>query len=220
MINKLWSYSTKEPIQRVGVVVFFIGLLSMFSWILMRGVDPLDVIDSYYQPDSRDSFFFHLYLYLIPIGLLMSWGYSLLLKIKEWIIKGNAEKKPHSNSKKNLHFKTTLAAFQFAVPLYSVNFSLNIMNVGIIQNKTLLEDGSYHFLVQIANMHGTVLVSGFNDKYSDDINLGNLVYWKMTELVEDATEVDIPAVGAIVATLYPEFNPNTSQWKVRKNLTE
>lgn len=86
MINKLWNYGTKKPAQRIGVIILVVGLLSLFSWMIKEGVSPEDLFDSYRQPRSRDSFFFHLYFYLIPIGLLMSWGYSIILLIRNWIV--------------------------------------------------------------------------------------------------------------------------------------
>lgn len=228
MINKIWSYGTKHPTQRVGVIILAIGIVSAILWMFENDVTLEVFFVSYYFPRSSDLFIYHLYLFFIPIGLLMSWGYGFLLKIKYWVVNGKFKDKakpkkvsrPHTPPKKNLHFKTTLAAFQFAVPMYLTKFSVNDLNFGIIQDKSELQDGSYHFLVQLADMRTTMIVSGFNDKYADDINVGNLVYWKMTELIDDANPVEIPAVGFVAATLYPEFNPNNKSWKIKKDLTK
>ena len=81
MFKKIWSYSTATPIQRCGVILLAIGILSFVSWVIKKDLYFEDIFDPYYMPEYRDSFVFHAYKYLIPAGLLMSCGYSFLLLI-------------------------------------------------------------------------------------------------------------------------------------------
>lgn len=86
MIRKIWSYGTSTPVQRIGVIILAIGLVSLFSWMFKEGLDFEDIFNEYYFPEDRDSIFFHLYFYFIPLGLILSWGYQLLVIIKRWVI--------------------------------------------------------------------------------------------------------------------------------------
>lgn len=231
-MKKIWAYGTSTPIQRVGVIILAIGLLSLLSWIYKNDMAFEDIFDSYYFPESRDSFFFHLYFYFIPVGLLMSWGYSLLVKIKSWIING-AEKKqpnkvqnanatprqPNKPKLKNLHFKNNLAAFKYASENYKAVMTPNQISLGIIQDEFQLKDGSNCFLVQLADIGKTTLVSGFNDNFSNQLSKGNLIYWGFVEQVEDKDFPHISAIGHVLATLSPELDPNNGKWVVKKDLT-
>lgn len=84
----LWEYGTSAPLQRFGFIILSLGFLSFFSWIFKREMNIDDIFNTYYFPDERDFIFFHLYLYFIPFGLLMTWGYKLLLYVKQWIFNG------------------------------------------------------------------------------------------------------------------------------------
>ena len=227
-LKKIWGYGTKTPFQRVGVLILTLGLVSALSWFMESDMYYMDVIDPYYFPDYRDSYFYHLYLYLVPIGLLMSWGYDLLQKIKSWVATGATPLKTkstlaptHSTSKqelKNLHFKDNLSAFQYAVSITSASFLPGQMSLGLIQESGQTKDGNTYFLVQLANSKNTTLVYGYNDKYTNSITRGNLVYWGFLEEVTDIHEID--AFGAILAILHPEYNPNTLRWEIKQNLTK
>ena len=231
MIRKVWRYGTSTPVQRIGVIILFIGLLSYFLWIFQANLDIEDIFNPSYFPRSRDSFIFHLYMYFIPIGLLMSWGYSILIKIKKWIVEGSAKKeqiKSGSNiqtnsnkvKQKNLHFKNNLAAFKYAAENYQATMVPNKMSLGIIQDELQLKDGSNCFLVQLADTGKTTLVGGFNDKFSDQLSKGNLIYWGFIEQIEDNKFPNISAVGHVLATLHPELNPNNGKWVIKKDLTK
>ena len=106
-MKKVWDYGTSTPIQRVGVIFLVIGLLSLFSWMIKKDLSFDDLLESYYLPRSRDSFFFHLFFYFIPLGLLMSWGYQILLNIKRWILNGKIEKT--ITPKQKIYFKDNTA---------------------------------------------------------------------------------------------------------------
>lgn len=228
-MKRIWNYGTATPIQRIGVIVLAFGLVSLAAWMIRNDLSFSDLLHSYYLPDSRDSFFFHLFYYLIPIGLLMSWGYQVLIKIKEWIVNDRTEKieskttkqrKPYIPPEKNLHFKNNHAAFKFAAQQYSPDMNPMQMSLGLVQEVYQFENGSIQFLVQLADMEKITFVSGINDKYEAEISKGNLVYWGYVDHVDEPNSLQISAIGHILATLSPEFNPNTGKWTVKKDLTK
>lgn len=225
MIRTIWSYGTSTPIQRVGVIILAIGLLSLFSWMIKEGLSFSDLRNPYYLPRSRDLFFFHLFFYLIPLGLIMSWGYQILIKIKKWVFSETAPDRDSSTPKtstryippkQNLHFENNLKAFQYAAKYYSPNFNSGQMSLGIVQN-VIEHNSKYQFLIQLADSEKTTLAIGFNDKYAGSISKGNLVYWGFVEKVDDR---DISAIGHVLATLYPELDPNNGRWTVKQDLTK
>ena len=229
-MKKVWDYGTSTPIQRVGVIFLVIGLLSLFSWMFKKDLSFDDLIEPYYLPESRDSFFFHLFFYFIPLGFLMSWGYGILIKLKEWVFNEKSEqidsknyvkqRQSYAPPVKNLHFKNNLVAFKYASENYTACMLPGKMTIGIIQDIFQLKDGSSQFLVQLADTGKTTLASGFNDKYANQIEKGNLVYWGFIEKVDyPEKHFQISAIGRILATLHPEFNPNDGKWTVKHNLT-
>ncbi|MEG2566666.1 MAG: hypothetical protein RSA84_10715, partial [Acinetobacter sp.] len=143
-MKRLWNYGTSTPIQRIGVIVLGVGLLSLFSWMIKEDLSFEDLFNSYYLPGKRDSIFFHLFFYLIPLGFLMSWGYQVLIKLKEWIFndkpkevgqkRESKQKQPYAPHQKNLHFKNNLAAFQFATKNYAANMEPGKINLGLVQD--------------------------------------------------------------------------------------
>lgn len=49
-MKKLWEYGTAKPVQRLGVIILVIGLLSLISWMVNRDLSFDDLFDSYYFP--------------------------------------------------------------------------------------------------------------------------------------------------------------------------
>ena len=232
-MKRLWNYGTSTPIQRIGVIVLGVGLLSLFSWMIKENLSFEDLFNSYYLPGKRDSIFFHLFFYLIPIGLLMSWGYQILIKLKEWILSGGpkeASPKKEAPSKRQrsvytppqkiLHFKNNLMAFEFASQNYTTTLLANHMSVGIVRDIFKSNNEKPLFLVELANNKEKILAGGFNDIYADEISIGNLVYWGFAEEVHYEIYPEIRALGHIVATLYPEFDPNNGKWTIKNNFTK
>lgn len=237
MLKKIWSYGTKTPIQRVGVIILMVGLFSLLGWVYKANLSFEDIFDSYYFPRSRDFIFFHLYLYLVPLGFLMAWGYSFLIKIKKWIM--NEPQDSHSFNtlsikikerikeltaptprKKNLHFKNNLAAFEFASSLYNPDLFSGKNFFGIVR-KVCNPEGERSFLIiELAGSEEEIFVTGTNDKYFDLLSVGNIVYWGLEESFGEKRLLDVVAKGRILATLHPEFNPNTKLWSIRNNLTK
>lgn len=228
-MKRLWNYGTSTPIQRIGVIVLSIGLISLVSWIIKSDIDIEYIFNEYSFPRSRDSFFFHLYIYLIPLGLLMSWGYEILVKIKSWVLNSNEPKQeinPTSSKKtqntshqKPLHFKNNLAAFNFASKNYDAKFVSNNMMVGIVRDILESKTENPLFIVQLADAK-EILVAAINDAYAHEVSIGNLVYWGFVEKVQYDIYPEIKAIGHILALLHPEFDPNTGKWAIKKNLTK
>lgn len=212
IIIKIWRYGSKEPIQRIGIIILIIGLISLFSWVYKRNLDFNELFNTYYLPEHRDFIFFHLYLYFIPIGLLMSWGYSLILKIKKWIFKED------SNLNKKLNFKDSLAAFKFAATVYKPNFEDKKASFGLIQNVQKDENGKLSFFIQLASQDSTTFVVGYNNKYANYLKQGDLVYWGFDQFVPD--RFDTVALGYVLAVLKPEFDVTKSRWTVLQDLTK
>ncbi len=205
-----------------------IGFSSFVSWFFKREIALEEIFNPRYFPRSRDFIFFHLYMYFIPVGLLMTWGYQILVKIKQWIFNEKPEPiikkienpyKPSPQPLKNLHFKDNLEAFKFAYKNYIADLTVAKMNLGIVQEVINLDSGT-QFLVQLANGSNTLFVIGFNDKYVNNISKGNLVYWRCVEQLNKENPTLPQAIGHILATLHPEYDPKTNKWTVKKDLTK
>lgn len=119
---------------------------------------------------------------------------------------------------KNVHFKSNAEAFKFASQLHSINYQANTMYFGIVKETSQLKDGSYQFLIQLADPNRVIFVNGYNDKYPHKISIGNLVYWGYVDET-DPNPFHIEAVGHILATLHPEYDPNNFKWSIKENLT-
>lgn len=229
-MKKIWNYGTSTPIQRIGVIFLVVGLLSLFSWMVKEDLTFDDLFEPYYLPKSRDSLFFHLFFYLIPIGLLMSWGYQILLNIKRWVfgekperIEPNSEvklRRSYVPPKKNLHFKNNSAAFEFASSIYNADLSTGKNFFGIVREKATPKDEQSFFIIELAGSQENIFVTGINDKYLELVNTGNIIYWGLYENFGEKRLLDIQAKGYILATLHPEFNPNDGKWVIKNNLTK
>lgn len=121
-------------------------------------------------------------------------------------------------TKQNLHFKNNLDAFEYASENYSVVFSANQMNIGIVRDIVVDSEGE-QFIIQLADPAQEILVSGFSRNKSPDIRIGNLVYWGFCDEAPDNI-LQISAVGHVLATLSPELNPNNGKWTIKSDLTK
>ncbi|WP_151815034.1 hypothetical protein [Acinetobacter soli] len=126
-------------------------------------------------------------------------------------------KKSKNPPTKNLYFESNRKALEFYNSIYPVSMSKNMLNVGIVRSKDRTGDGKFHFLVELSDQQN---VSGFNDKYSDEINVGDLIYWGFIEKVDEKNIIQIQAIGHVLALLEHEFNPNTKKLVVKKDLTK
>ena len=183
---------------------------------------------AYDYPQYRDSLFFHLFKYFIPLGLLLTWGFHFLLKLKEWIYSGNKvidnnsvvkkKSRPYTPPKKNLHFKSNLDAFEFSKQIFNANLAEKQISIGIIKENLDPNHDEPFFLVELANNPDSVLVLGANHKYHQILSKGNLVYWGYVEDVKNENIPEVRAIGHIIAVLNPEFDPNEKKWTIKKAL--
>lgn len=215
LLKKIWIYGSKEPAQRIGIIILTIGLFSFTCWFFKSDLYLEDVLDPSYFPKRRDYFFFHLYLYLIPLGLVMSWGYEILLNIKKWVL-GNKE--VIKKEGKPLLFSNNESAFEFASTLFSKNFNQEILSIGIVRDKLTSNTNKPVFIVELADKQ-KVIVAGINDRYSNYLGVGHLIYWKFVEPTNYEAMPEVEAIGYIVATLENSFDPKLKKWKVLKDLT-
>ncbi|MDO7240299.1 hypothetical protein Q5M79_06280 [Acinetobacter baumannii] len=210
-LNKIWEYGSKEPIQRIGILTLIVGLISLFSWLYKENLGLVEIFDTYNLPQKRDALFFHLFLYFIPLGLLFSWGYCLLVKIKRWVFN-------QKSTSKKLFFKDNLSAFSFATTVHKPLFEKKKMSLGIIQEVIHNNNSIQGFLVQLANMDRTTLVVGINDKYQNSLNKNDLVYWGFASIQKD--QLKFEASGYILAVLKPEYDIDKKEWLIAKDLTK
>lgn len=214
MINKLWIYGTKEPIQRVGLIILVVGGLSFFSWIFKNDLYIEEAFTPRYFPETRDALWFHLYLYFIPLGILMTWGYSSLIKLINWIMGGNKKKPVNTNI---LYFKDNEGAFEVAAAMHDPVFSEKSMCIGIVRYIDPQEGSG--IVIELAGSDEPLHVMGFNDKHANSVELGDLVTWGFVDY-SDENILNIKAVGHILAILKPEFTPHTKKWGIKKDLTQ
>ncbi|WEI24202.1 hypothetical protein PYR74_10050 [Acinetobacter bereziniae] len=215
-MKRLWNYGTSTPLQRVGVIVLAIGILSLVSWMIKENVSLSDLTESYYRPRSSDSFFFHLFFYLIPLGLLMSWGYKILSVTKTWIFKEKLEKQVSKQS--ILHFKNSQSAFEFASNIYPNELDLNEVYFGMITDIILNNQDQLQYTIQIPNIGNTIKVYGFSQNLNKNLHLNTLVLWVCETPITHKNQNNIEALGKILAILTPEFDPDTGQWKILEHL--
>ena len=91
LIKKMWSYGTQKPVQRIGLILLCVGIISFVLWDIndtaFRFSSYYGFYWSYSFPDKYDFWIYHLHVYLIPIGLMASWGYPSLQKLQKWVFK-------------------------------------------------------------------------------------------------------------------------------------
>ncbi|EPH7299518.1 TPA: hypothetical protein PKT77_003518 [Acinetobacter baumannii] len=88
-LKNFWDRGTKKPIQRIGFIVLCIGIFSFIAWDIEDTAFRLSLyygFDWEYRfPQKHDSWFYHLHVYLIPLGLFLTWLYPFTRKLRLWI---------------------------------------------------------------------------------------------------------------------------------------
>ncbi|MFW2152834.1 hypothetical protein [Acinetobacter gyllenbergii] len=218
ILKNIWEYGAKQPFQKIGIIILILGLFSMISWSIKANLDFLQAFDPYYFPRShRDFLFFHLYLYFIPLGLTMSFGYRFLILIKNWVFK-KEEINKSDNTKPNLIFKDSESAFDFGASIYPPSLNIGMVYFGIVRNVVLTLEERFQYTVELANQDSAIFVHGFNDKNSEFIKIDSLIYWRCEKPIIGINQYRIEATGMILALLEPKFNPNDMKWLVSKDL--
>lgn len=94
-MKKLWSYGTTYPVQRIGLIILILGIISFILWCIeseiVFWIDEYNGWSPYYFPKSYESFFYKLHPFLIALGLLMTWFFipsqKIYHSIRNWIFK-------------------------------------------------------------------------------------------------------------------------------------
>lgn len=224
-MKKVWEYGTSSPIQRVGLIILSIGMLSYLTWVLTGssyGYDYtyldrwIDVIfDPDYFPEKRDFIFFHLYLYLVPIGLLMTWGYRLLVKLKSWIM-GENKKKPVNTE--ILYFKDNEAAFEMACKYMDTDIAQGKPMVALaVHSKAENELNVIMIKIADASPFHTYASTKFTLEYP--IESGALLGVVPYERNEDGKYSDERKrwLFAVVSELNPKYHSTKQMWSIKRD---
>lgn len=224
-MKKVWEYGTSSPIQRVGLIILSIGMLSYLTWVLTGsryGYDYtypdrwIDVIfDPDYFPEKRDFVFFHLYLYLVPTGLLMTWGYRLLVKLKSWIM-GENKKKPVNTE--ILHFKDNKAAFDMACKYMDTDIAQGKPMVALAVHSKV-ENELNAIMIEIADTSPFHTYASTKFTLEHPIESGALLGVVPYERNEDGEYSDERKrwLFAIVSELNPKYHSTKQMWSIKKD---
>lgn len=227
LLKKSWAHGTTSPFQRIGLIILSIGMLSYLSWVFTghhQGYDYTDpdpwinvIFDHEYFPGRRDFLFFHLYLYLMPIGILMTWGYGLLIKLKNWVMSGNKNK---PSSMEIMYFKDNEAAFE-VISQY--------MDTSIIQDKPIvaismqdMKKPSEPIMIKVAGdppfyAHSATYYTGDHLIKKGDL-LGVMPYEK-TKNITSYMESDERKqwLFLVISELNPKFHTVKKMWSIKED---
>lgn len=220
LIKIFWMKGTSQPVQRVGLIILAIGVMSctLYSIQSPYHYEIQDILlDPDYYPRYRDPIFYKLYVYFIPLGLLLSWGYSLLVKLKIWVMGGNKNK---STSMEVMHFKDNEAAFEM-VSKY--------MDTSIIQDKPVvaismqdMKKPSEPIMIKVAGdppfyAHTATHYTGDHLIKKGDL-LGVMPFTK-TEHITSYMENDERKqwLFLVVSELNPKFHMGKKMWSIKQN---
>lgn len=226
-MRKIWKYCTSSPTQRVGLIILSIGLLSYLAWVFAEyryGYDYryIDrwvgvIFDPDYYPRNRDFLFFHLYLYLIPIGLLMTCGYKLLVKLKKWVMVGNKKELVNDQI---LHFKDNEAAFDMAC---------KFMDVNIVQDKPVIaismqnmKKPSEPIMIKVAGDPSFFAHTATNYTGDHLIKKGDLIGvmpFKKTENITSYMEGDERKqwLFLVISEINPKYHTTKQMWSIKRD---
>ena len=219
MLAKYW--------KRIGLIILSIGILSYLAWVFIGnhyGYDYtrlnvwLDVIfDSDYFPEKRDFIFFHFYLYLLPLGLLMTWGYSLLIKLKNWIM-GENKKKPASME--IMYFKDNEAAFEMVCKYMDTSINPDKPVVAISMQD--MKRPSEPIMIKVAGeppfyAHTATHYTG--DHLIKKGDLLGVVPFEKTEYITSYMEDDERKqwLFFVSSELNPSFHSKKQMWSIKNN---
>lgn len=225
-MKELWDYGTSTPIQRIGLIILTIGMLSYLTWIFTgyhHGYDYTDlapwvnvIFDSDYFPKKRDFIFFHFYLYLIPLGLLMTWGYSLLTKLKNWIIGGNKTK---STNTEILHFKENEAAFEMACKYMNTDIAIGKPMVALAVQSKIDANELNVIMIKVADTSPFHTYASTKFTFKHPIKNGALLGIVPYERNEEGSYSDDRKrwMFAVVSELNPRYHTTKQMWSIKKD---
>ncbi|QXA08339.1 hypothetical protein I6L27_02005 [Acinetobacter pittii] len=96
-MKKLWAYGTTFPLQRIGLIILLLGIVSFISWCIesriVFWIDAYSGWATYYYPENYEYFFYKLHPFFIPLGLLMTWllipSKKIYQFVSNWVFKNN-----------------------------------------------------------------------------------------------------------------------------------
>ncbi len=60
-LNKIWEFGSKEPIQRIGILVLTVGIISLLSWVYKENLDLNQILNPEYFPQKKRWLFSFIY---------------------------------------------------------------------------------------------------------------------------------------------------------------
>ena len=226
-MKRIWNYGTSTPVQRIGLIVLFIGVFSYLAWVFAgyhRGYDYTDIeswvyviFDSDYFPRERDFIFFHLYIYLIPVGLLMTWGYKLLVKLKNWIM---GENKKKSVNTEILHFKDNEAAFEMVCEYMDTDIAQDKPVIAISMQE--MRRPSEPIMIKVAGeppFYAHTATYYTEDHLIKKGDLLGVMPFTKTEHITSYMEGDERKhwLFLVVSELNPKFHTTKQMWSIKKD---
>jgi len=223
LLKKIWAYGVSTPFQRMGLIILSIGILSYLTWVFTGNHYGYDytypdrwinvIFDPDYFPEKRNFVFFHLYLYLVPAGLLMTWGYRLLVKLKSWIM-GENKKQPVNTD--ILYFKSSEAAFEMACKYMDTNIALGKPMVALaVQSK--VEAGLNVIMIKVADTPAFHTYASTKFTLDYPIESGSLLGIVPYERNEEGELSDERKrwLFAVVSELNPTYHSTKQMWSIK-----
>lgn len=224
LIKIFWIKGTSQPIQRVGLIILAIGVMSctLYSIQSPNHYDIQDILlDPDYYPRYRDPIFYKLYVYFIPLGFLLSWGYPLLQKIQSWILN-----KPKGD--KFLHFQKRKELTEFIRKNWDFKKANNRPALGYV-SQVLSPDESYkealelgfikpgekhvlHTDVLLITEHGEQLVFAPCEALGANLSIGDFVL-----LATYGSEERQDWHYELIAKLRPIYNASKKGWVIESD---
>ncbi len=225
-MKKIWDYGTSTPFQRTGLIILSLGVLSYLIWVFFGSHYGYDytypdvwinvVFDSDYFPRKRDFIVFHLYLYFIPLGLLMTWGYSLLIKLKKWIM---GENKKQSINSEVLHFKDNEAAFEMACKYINTDIALGKPMVALAVQSKINDNELSAIMIKVADTSPFHTYASTKFTFEYPIENGALLGIVPYERNEEGSISDDRKrwLFAVVSELNPRYHSTKQMWSINKD---
>lgn len=220
----IWANGSSQPLQRIGLIILAIGIFSCIFWVFESPnyYNIIDILfDPRYYPGHSDALFYKLYIYFIPLGLILSWGYPFLKKIKSWVLK-----EPTNDN--FLYFQKRNELTEFISNNWDFKKANNKPALGYI-SKVLSPDESYkealelglinvgdsyvlHTDVLLITKYGEELVFAPCDALGADLKVGDFV---LLATLGNEKRQDWHYV--LIAKLKPIYNATKKGWVIESD---
>lgn len=221
LFESIWLNGTSQPLQRVGIIILTIGVLSCILYYFQSpsSYNVQDILfDSDYYPRYRDLFFYKLYIYFIPLGFILSWGYPLLQKIQSWVLN-------NSKNDRFLYFQKRNELTEFIRKNWDFKKANNRPALGYV-SQVLSPDESYkealkfgfikpddkhvlHTDVLLITEHGEQLIFAPCDALGAELKIGDFVL-----LATYGSDERQDWHYVLIAKLKPIYNTTKKGWVI------